>query len=91
MSLHDIQVIISASDMAKQYQLFNQQQIQAAQAQQAINLNAQAEIKKTQSQQMEQEQASKAVGENKGRTRQWKKEHFSGNRGGTGGENRTGA
>jgi hypothetical protein len=77
MSLHDVQVVISASDLAKQYQLFNQQQIQVAQAQQAVILNAQSEIKKTQSQQMEEEQAAGAIDENEGRMRKWKKEHFN--------------
>jgi hypothetical protein len=80
MQLHDIQVVLSSADAVNRFQNQNQQQLQAAQAQQAANINAQTEIKRTQSQQAENEQASKQVDDAGGGMHEWKKEDFEGGR-----------
>lgn len=78
MRLHDVQVVLSATDAANRYQFQNQQQTQAAQAQQAGIINAQAEVKKTQTQETVEEQGSKEIGDTEGRLREWKKGNFEG-------------
>jgi hypothetical protein len=79
MRLHDIQVTLSSADIANRYQVQHQQLAQAAQAQEALIINARAELKKSQSQQTGQEQGAKAIEEKEERLKQWKK-------GGRGGE-----
>lgn len=73
MRLHDVQVTLSAADIANRYQVQHQQTAAAAQAQEAINLNAQAEIKKTQTQAQAGEPAAKEITEEEKRMKRWAK------------------
>jgi hypothetical protein len=73
MRLHDIQVTLSAADIANRYQAQHQQVAAQAQAQEAINENARAEIKKTQTGQAQQEQNAKEITEDEKRLKQWNK------------------
>jgi hypothetical protein len=73
MRLHDIQVTLSAADIANRYQAQHQQVAAQAQAQEAVNENARAELKKSQTGQSEQEQNPKEITEDEKRLKKWNK------------------
>jgi hypothetical protein len=73
MRLHDVQVTLSAADIANRYQAQHQQVAAQAQAQEAVNENARAEIKKTQTGQSEQEQNAKELTDDEKRLKKWTK------------------
>ena len=73
MSLHDVQVILSATNIADRFQQINQQQGQVAQSQNAMRLENQAQLSLTQTQQSEHEPDSKSIEEKKKRGRNLKK------------------
>ncbi len=77
MRLHDIQIILSSSDISSKYQQVYQHQVIAMQSQDAATMIAQANQKLTQTQQMVQGRELKLIDENENRLREWKKEHFN--------------
>ena len=74
MRLHDVQVTLSSADIANRYQAQHQQVLAQAQAQEAVNENARAELRKSQTGQPEQEQNAREITEDEKRLKQWKKE-----------------
>jgi len=77
MRLHDIQIILSSSDISSKYQQVYQHQASAMQSQDAATMIAQSNQKLTQTQQMVQGRELKSIDENENRLREWKKEHFN--------------
>lgn len=77
MRLHDIQIILSSSDISSKYQQFYQYQANIAQSQNAIIIMEQSNQKMTQTQELVQGNELKAINENENRFREWKKEHFN--------------
>lgn len=73
MRLHDVQVVLSATNTADRIQQLNQQQGQVAQSQNAKQLEDLAKVKLTQTQLMQQEPDSKLIGEKDKRGRNLKK------------------
>ena len=76
MRLHDVQIILSSSDMSSKYQQVYQHQANVMQSQEAATMIARANQKLTQTQQMVQGRELKSIDENENRLREWKKEHF---------------
>lgn len=74
--MHDVQVIINASNIASRYQEMQQFQTQIAQTHLAARLNSEVEIKRTQIQETTQEREIKHIEDSEERLRQWKKENF---------------
>ncbi|MCX8092793.1 MAG: hypothetical protein N3E50_01340 [Candidatus Goldbacteria bacterium] len=79
MRLHDIQIILSSSDISSKYQQVYQHQSSAMQSQIAITMIAQSNQKLTQTQETTQSRELKSIDENENRLREWKKEHFNKN------------
>jgi hypothetical protein len=77
MRLHDIQIILSSSDITSKYQQVYQHQASVMQSQNAISMLSQANQKLTQTQQMVQGRETKPIVDNENRFREWKKEHFN--------------
>lgn len=77
MRLHDIQIILSSSDISSKYQQVYQHQANIMQSQDAATMIAQSNQKLTQTQQMVQGRELKSIDENENRLREWKKEHFN--------------
>lgn len=77
MRLHDVQVAISASNVADRIQNNMQNQPQQAQAQAALVLNEQAKTQLTQAQHLGEKSASKALTPDDLRKKEWKKEKLS--------------
>lgn len=75
MRLHDMQVILASADNASKYQGILQSQ-QALQAQNALMITSQQNIKQTQVQAPENESETQSVSESEHRFRQWKKNDF---------------
>ena len=73
MRLYDMQVTLSAADIANRYQAHHQQLAAAVQAQEAVNENSRAELKKSQTAQSEQEQNPGEITEDEKRLKQWTK------------------
>ena len=73
MSLHDVQVILSAANIADRIQQVNQHQGQVAQSQNAMRLENQAQLSLTQTQQTGHETDSKSIEEKEKRGRNLKK------------------
>ena len=69
MRLHDVQVILSATNTADKIQHINQQQGQVAQSQNAMQLENQVNVKLTQTQQNEHKSSSKTIGDKEKRGR----------------------
>lgn len=84
MRLHDIQVIISASNIAYKYQSVHQYHAQVAQAQEALTIKEKSELKLHQAQEVKERQNTSAIGEKDDDMREWRrpqgeKKEFSGN------------
>lgn len=77
MRLHDIQIILSSSDISSKYQQVYQHQANAMQSQEAATMIAQSNQKLTQTQGLVQGRELKSIDENENRLREWKKEHFN--------------
>ena len=73
MSLHDVQVILSAANIADRIQQVNQHQGQVAQSQNAMRLENQAQLSLTQTQQTQHEPSSRSIEEKEKRGRNLKK------------------
>lgn len=77
MRLHDIQIILSSSDISTKYQQVYQHQASSMQSQDAATMIAQSNQKLTQTQQLVQGRELKSIDENENRLKQWKKENFN--------------
>lgn len=69
MRLHDIQVILSSSNVADRFQSLQQMHGQAAQAQEALNIKAKSELKPHQTQEVKEEQKSPSISDDNRRFR----------------------
>lgn len=69
MGLHDVQVVLSSSNIADRIQNVNQQQGQVAQSQNAMQLENQARLGLTQTQRTEHEAAARSIHEKNRRGR----------------------
>ena len=74
MRLHDLAVIINSSNAANRYQTAYQHQAQAAQTQDIMKHNEDAERRVTQTQEPEHEPNLKDIKEDDEKSRKWKKE-----------------
>jgi len=72
MRLYDMQVTLSSADVANRFQAHQQQLAAAVQAQEAVNENARAELKKSQTGRTAQEQNPKEITEDEKRLKQRK-------------------
>ncbi|MEI7542189.1 MAG: hypothetical protein WCJ94_02930 [bacterium] len=73
MGLHDVQVVLSSTNIADRIQNVNQQQGQVAQSQNAMQLENQARLSLTQTQRTEHETAARLIKEKDRRGRNMKR------------------
>ena len=69
MRLHDLQVILSASNIADRFQTLQQMHGQAAQAQAALNIKDKSELKPHQTQDIKEKQKSNSISDDDRRFR----------------------
>ena len=74
MQLHNLQIVINASNAVNKYQNAYQHQPAAAQAQEALQYNEEVEKRMSQARETEERPSSKNVDESDEKFRQWKKD-----------------